>query len=197
MSFERWRTIGAQVVNDLKDHGQFFDTDQGFFFFDATQLRAFPLHSDEPGLAAILNRGCGINPKEHGFGRVIADLRSEAYLNGRKIDIRRLAHYDQERKCLYVSRFDGHMCRLDGESVTEIKNGTDDVFFFDDYQSWEAYTYTADIKSGQFDTQLINSVNFADGKLSKEEQRRLLKLWLMAVFFWQYPANKNHSATAR
>jgi hypothetical protein len=183
MGFERWRAIGAHIVKDLKEHGQFFNTEQGLFFFDAAQLRALPLRSDEPGLAAILNRRCGINPKEHGFGRVVADLISEAYLNGRQIEIRRLAYYDQEGKCLYVSRFDGHMYRLDGESVTEVKNGTDDVFFFDDYQSWDPYTYTPDVEHGHFDTQLINSVNFADGRLSKCEQRRLLKLWLMAVFF--------------
>lgn len=183
MGFERWRAIGAAVVSDLKENGHFFNTEQGLFFFDAVQLRALQLRSDEPGLAAILNCRYGINPKEHGFGRVIWDLTTEAYLNGRKIEIRRLAHCDREKGCLYVSRFDGYMYRLDGESVTKVENGTDDVFFFDEYLSWEPYTYTADLEHGQCDTHLINSVNFADGRLSKEEQRKLLKLWLKAVFF--------------
>jgi hypothetical protein len=183
MGFERWRAIGALVVTDLKKHGHFFNTEQGLFFFDAEQLRSLQVRHDEPGLAAILNRRYGINPKEHGFGRVVADLVSEAYLNGRKIEIRRLAHYDREKKWLYVSRLDGHMYRLDGESITELKNGTDDVFFFDDPISQEPYRYATDIAPGELDRQLIDSVNFADGRLSKDEQRKLLKLWLMAVFF--------------
>jgi hypothetical protein len=183
MAFERWRQIGEIVRNDLKQHGHFFKTEQGLFFFDSKNHRAFLLHKDEVGLASILNQRCGINSKEHCFGRVLADLTCEAYENGRMIEIRRLAHYDRQTKRLYVSRFDGYAYRLDGRSVTKIENGTDDIFFFDDRMSWEPYDYISNVASGELDRQLINSVNFADSILTRDEQRRLLKLWLLAVFF--------------
>lgn len=134
-------------------------------------------------LASLLNRRYGINAKEHGFGRVLADLESESHANGRKIEIRRLAYYDHETKRLYVSRFDGYAYRLDGDSVTKVKNGTDDVFFFDERLSWHPYNYKSNVAPGEFDRKLINSVNFAESTLSKDEQRKLLKLWLMGVFF--------------
>lgn len=182
MGFERWRNIGRIVIADLKKHGLFLNTEQGLFFFDNSHRRAFSLDKDV-GLAALINQRYGINPKEHGFGRVLSELQSEAFLNGRKMEIRRLAHYDRTSKRLYVSRFDGEMYRLDGESVLPVPNGTDDVFFFDERMIWEPYAYSANVPRGELDRQLIESVHFADSVLSVPEQRTLLKLWMLAVFF--------------
>ncbi|MGA8012897.1 MAG: hypothetical protein WB949_10765 [Candidatus Acidiferrales bacterium] len=183
MAFERWRQIGEIIVRDLRQHGHFFNTEQGLFFFDNKTLRAFLLHRDEVGLTSLLNQRYGINAKEYCFQRVLADLICEADVNGRMMEIRRLSHYDHETKLLYVSRFDGCVYRLDGESVVKVQNGTDDVFFFDDRISWTPYDYIRNVATGAFDAQLIDSVNFADSILSKPEQRKLLKLWALAVFF--------------
>jgi hypothetical protein len=182
MGFEKWREIGETVKEELKRLGQFFNTPQGLFFFDSEHRQAFSLHQDI-GLAAIVNQRYGINPGEHGFKRILSDLQSEAFLNGRKLEIRRLAHYDSATKRLYVSRFDGEMYRLDGDSIHLVPNGTDDVFFFDERLAWEPYRYAAGMSRGEFDRQLIDSVNFDDSLLSPAEQRILLKLWIAATFF--------------
>jgi hypothetical protein len=182
MGFERWRRIGQIVIANLKQNGRFFNTTLGLFFFDNDYGRAFPLDGNVE-LAALINRRYGINPKEHGFKRVLADLQSEAVFNGQKAEIRRLAYYDSQKRVLYLSRFDGYMYRLDGSAIVSIPNGTDDVFFFDDRLSWEPYSYLADATKGELDRQLIEGINFASFILSVEEQRRLLKLWLLAVFF--------------
>jgi hypothetical protein len=105
--FERWRRIGEIIVRDLKQHGQFFNTEEGLFYFDNERLQAFILHKDDVGLTSLLNQRFGINAKEYCFARVLEDLRTEVYANGRMIEIRRLAHFDRATKRQYVSRFDG------------------------------------------------------------------------------------------
>jgi hypothetical protein len=75
------------------------------------------------------------------------------------------------------------MYRLDGNSVTSLPNGTDDVVFFDEPTIWEPFRYSAKTPQGELDKQLIESVNFLDSTLSVQEQRLFLKLWLVAVFF--------------
>ncbi len=181
--FERWREIGGAVIGDVNNRGRFFNTDAGLFLFDSDSHQAVPLNKDEVGLAALMNGRYGINSHEHGFGRVLTDLQSEAHSKGQPIEIRRLAHYDKARKVLYVSRFDGYMYRLDGESVAQVENGTEDVFFFDSRRSWQPYSYIADAPRGELDRQLIDSVNCVDSNLSPSEQRKLLKIWLLALFF--------------
>jgi hypothetical protein len=75
------------------------------------------------------------------------------------------------------------MYRLDGQSVEQVENGTDSVFFFDDRRSWQGYSYIPDTLPGELDKQLIDSVNFANSVLSETDERTMLKIWLMAVFF--------------
>jgi hypothetical protein len=89
--FEKWRDIAEVVVRDLKCNGKFFDTPQGQFFVDKSVQRSFPL-CKAVELSAIVTARYGINPKEHGFDRVLADLQTEAHLYGEKIECRKLAH---------------------------------------------------------------------------------------------------------
>jgi hypothetical protein len=180
--FERWREIGDIVLADLKKRGDFFNTQQGLFFFDTEYRRPFPL-SDDVGLAAIINERYGINSKEPCFPRILADLMCEAHMHGRKVETRRLAHYERAKNCLYVSRFDGEMYCLDGNSVQSVPNGTGEVFFFDDLALWEPFRYVPNTLRGEFDKQVIESVNFTDSALSVVEQQLFLKLWVLAVFF--------------
>jgi hypothetical protein len=84
---------------------------------------------------------------------------------------------------LYVSRFNGEFYLLDGSSIRSCANGTNDIFFFDNWQLWEPYTYLPKTPKGEFDTQIIESVNFVESDLSVKDQQLFLKLWVMAVFF--------------
>jgi hypothetical protein len=181
-AFEKWREIGELVVRNLENGGHFFKTRQGLFLFDTQNLRTYPL-DENMELAATLSARFGINAREHGFQRVLADLQSRATLDGKETEVRRFAHYDEIANRLYISRFDGQMHLLDGTSVRSVDNGTDQVFFFDDSATWEPYRYLPNTAKGELDKHLIESVNFVESSLSVQEQRLLLKLWLMAVFF--------------
>jgi hypothetical protein len=181
-SWKKWKKISDLVLEDLKSNGHFFKTRRGLFYFDNEQRRAFPLHKNI-GLDAMINGRYGINPQEYCFRLVLANLQSEAENNGAPIEIRVFAHYERSTKCLYVSRFNGCMHKLDGVTVTEIPNGTDNVFFLDERTTWEPYKYRPNVVPGEVEKQLIDSVNFTESILSVEEQRLFLKLWLLGVFF--------------
>jgi hypothetical protein len=180
--FERWRAIGEIVTTDLKLHGQFFNTTEGLFYFDEESGKAHSL-DDNREFAALLGHRYGLNKEMFGFNSVLADLQSEAIRHGKKIEARRLAYYDDSRKELYVSAFNGEYYVLDGQSVRTLPNGTRDVFFFDNLQLWQPYSYRPNTPKGEFDRQIVESVNFVDSDLSSSDQRLLFKVWVMAVFF--------------
>lgn len=168
---------------DMNGRGVFFNTPQGYFLFDDDLRRAFPLVKGSIGLAALMEERHGINASEKGFQSVLSTLQSEAYLRGDKGELHRLAYYCRATQRLFVSRFDGSLYRLDGTSIKCLPNGTDGVFFFDN-PNWEPYNYRPKVPRGQLDRRLIEPINFADDcGLSVVDQRVLLKLWLLAVFF--------------
>jgi hypothetical protein len=180
--FKKWRDIGQIVLADLARDGNFLNTPASLFLFDKECRRLFRL-DENVELAAVVNHRYGINPKDYGFKRVLADLQSHAVSNGRPVEVRRLAHYDQATSRLYVSKFNGEMYMLDGNLVSSLENGANDVFFLDDLSAWESYSYIPKTPNGELDKQLFHSTNFIDSNLSVAEQRVFLKLWVMAVFF--------------
>jgi hypothetical protein len=180
--FERWRAIGDTVTTDLKKGGEFFNTEEGLFYFDEETGRAFSL-DDNAEFSALMGHRYGLNKRMFGFKNVLADLQSETVRDGRKIEARRLAYFEHDRNELYVSRFDGEYYVLDGNSVRSLPNGSRDVFFFDNSQLWQPYSYTPNTAKGEFDRQIIESVNFLESDLSVPDQQLFLRLWVMAVFF--------------
>lgn len=181
-AFERWRRIGDIIVSDLKNHGEFFQTPEGPFVFDREYCSPLPITIDDAKLGSVILYRYGINAQEYGFKQVIAKLQAFAELYGRKVEIRRVAHWDSGTKKLYVSRFDGKIYRLNGRKVELVDNGTDDVFFRDDPQ-WEPFNYRPGTPKGRLHQHLFDSVNFEDWRLSVRDQGLLLKVWVLATFF--------------
>jgi len=184
--FERWEAIGEDVSKHLQQNGRLLKTSAGLFLFDNSMQRAFPLHPatrpSDTGLASLILSRYGINGAKHGFKHVLNRLNADAFLNVQVSQIRRLAYFDRPRGVLFVSRFDGHLYRLDGERVTLVPNGSEGQFFADDPR-WEPYSYSP-TGAPQFDRILIESANFSNnGALSIVEQRLLWKLWTVAPFF--------------
>jgi hypothetical protein len=75
--FERWRAIDDIVTTDLKLQGEFFNTQEGLFYFDDETGRAFSL-DDNAEFAALIGHRYGLNKRMFGFKNVLADLQSEA-----------------------------------------------------------------------------------------------------------------------
>jgi hypothetical protein len=64
--FERWRAIGDVVATDLKKGGEFFNTQEGLFYFDDETGRAFSL-DDNDEFAALIGHRYGLNKKDVRF----------------------------------------------------------------------------------------------------------------------------------
>jgi hypothetical protein len=177
--------VTDRIIKDLRATGKFFDTPEGaFYFMEGENPRLFSIGMDV-ALAAIIHDRYGINPaEEREFKHIIKALEIEAEQRGEKTTVRRLFHYDLENRSLYVSRFDGKMYRLDGETITEIPNGADGVFFWDD-PSWEPYEPVPGPQGrGLFVNSIIRSANFCEsGDLQRSDQQWIFFVWCIAQFF--------------
>jgi hypothetical protein len=188
-AYEKRADTTKEIISDLTGKGKLFNTSHGYFYFEkAPAPKLYPLHSDSIELAALISERYGISRAERReYEHVLEGLRTECYLRGESVEVHRLSHYDRESGKLYISRFNGLVCRLNGSSIREVPNGTDGVFFWDN-PSWQPYEVfrgklrrkaTASLK------QLIfGSTNFsADGLLSVDDQRWLFSVWLRSHFF--------------
>ncbi len=185
-AFEKRNKITECVLGDLKQNGLFFQTGRGCFYFSNTSAKLYPLEKDAQMLSAFIDDRFGLNRAEfREYDHLFNGLKNEALLHGQAVDIRQLAHYDKERKILYVSNFNGQMFRLNGKIIESISNGTDGVFFWDDPE-WEPYQLVEQKPgdSQSFENLILASANLTPReKLSSEAQRWLWEVWMLAQFF--------------
>src|SRR6185312_15031624 len=101
-------------------------------------------------LDAMIADRYGINPAEtRDFEHVLCGLNIEAESRGQDVEVHQLAHYDVHTGHLYISQFGGFVYRLNGETIEQVPNGTDGVFFWDD-PTWHPYKVVAAASSGLF-----------------------------------------------
>jgi hypothetical protein len=181
---DRRELVTQGIIKDLKKNGTFFNTAEGQFYFRKAETpRLFPIGANL-AFMALISEQYGINPaEEREFKHVLKGLEIEAELRGEKVQVHRVAHYNRENRRLYVSRFNGMVCQLDGEQITQVPNGTDGVFFWDD-PSWQPYEILPLAQEGLVQRLIVRSANFCNtAGLSSFEQEWVFHTWCLAQFF--------------
>jgi hypothetical protein len=126
---------GQKVIEKLKELGFFTQSETGeLFYFYRPKRRAYQIGDDE--FTRFLYAMSGINPSSRHFPYIHTDCEVVASQSEPR-KVVRLAYYDREANKLYVSRFDGTVYVLDGESITTEDNG-EHVIFADDPR-WKPY----------------------------------------------------------
>jgi hypothetical protein len=116
-----------------------------------------------------------------------ARLVSEGQQRGRDVTLRRFAHWDEERKTLYLDRRDGTMLRLDGESPpVAVPGGADDVLFLPLPEA-APFGYDAEMPlppTSLWAEILLDKLNVTpDGALAPSDRRFLLAIFVLQLFF--------------
>lgn len=186
------RQLTAALMKlELVYRGEFLRCVTGeLFYFDKVQNRLLALSSAEfVNRMAKITGALGLFPTEPDLNSVAKHLQVTCANQGRLVEIHRLAHFDTKRRMLYVSRFDGSVYRLDGETITLVNNGTDGVLFLDSPLS-QPYTYLGARRlsayKGLFHKTLVKPLSFEGAvgdQVTRQKYRRLFWAWLLSCFF--------------
>jgi hypothetical protein len=183
-AFEKRAKMTRLVVEQLKSQGQFFKKSPRTFYFHRETSQLYPLEERTRKLSAFLEQEFALNEAEHSeYDHILTTLANEAFREGREMKVHRLSHYDSASNTLYVSRFNGSVYKLNGETIEEVGNGTDDVFFWDDPR-WKPYEIERIQGTPMFKRIMVDSINFcANLHFGINEQRFLYLCWMLAQFF--------------
>jgi|GEM_PF-1635452 len=175
---QRRKAAGEQLVQWLATHGRFIHVPVtgALYYLHRDSRQLFNLDSDIWN--AWLYKATAANPASTDFRYLAADCRTAAS-DGENVSICRLAHWDGQ--LLRVSRFDGIVYRLDGNTIEVEANG-DGPVVFEDKPYWIPYTPSFDspsLPAGAIDWWL--GILHCEG--DPELYRIALRTWLLALFF--------------
>ena len=136
----RRSNAGHLVLAWLQDHGGLVHSESGeLYYFYAPKRRLFPLDSDR--WEAWLHSLTSVNPAGVDYAHIQADCKTTA-IQMPKRKVVQVAYWDAKRQVLRISRFDGTVYVLDGETIQDEPNG--EHVIFEDDPAWQPYEPTFD-----------------------------------------------------
>lgn len=190
-AFEIKKSISSIVIKDMRSHGKFYKTGGNLYYYfnnDTCDL----VEIGDVVFTHYINHRYGINKSEDEYRYLLFDLEAEADLNGDPTEVYRFAHYDVKRHVLYIDKNDHSMCRLNGETIDILPNGSENVLFITD-PTIEPFELV-DIGDKKFiEPIIIEPTNFTkseDVNLSKVEQQFLLGVVIDALPFEELQPTK-------
>lgn len=182
----RWQRAGRLLLRFLDDRGYsvFDPLTLNAYYMDENEHRLLRVDRDAPGWVAWLHHLTSVNPADTSFNALHAEALTRARLEGERVAVVKVASWDGQ--VLRVSRFDGAVYRLDGESITTKPNGAGGILFEDD-PAWQSYepdfeptSSGKDIRGKVLDWILEEVPNW-DG--DAEAHALTLRAWFFSTFF--------------
>lgn len=133
------KNIFIKIKQVFFDEGEFFKSDDGsqrFWWFFKKDHHLFDIYSNEFKAFFINHTGLDTAADwgKDGFNRLKAYIEQEA----KPVAIHCVSYYNVDTQTLYIDKFDGLMFKLDGNKISLVPVGTDDILFFRD-ESWESW----------------------------------------------------------
>jgi hypothetical protein len=181
--FLRHRWAADRVLRDLQERGLlYWDGRRPYAFLHDTKelIVGDEDHAGFPPFAAHY----GIAASDQGmYSHLLGALQLEAAAHGTVTQVHSFAHYDSKRHMLYVFDLDRSVYRVTAEEITQVVNGTDGVLFVRSpkHLPFEIGTPKGDVEI--LTKEILAGVQFEKGELSTDDQRLLMLVWTLSMFF--------------
>jgi hypothetical protein len=181
------RDAAKIIVDDLRRRGELVQASAGrLFWYDRGDKRLYDL--DAFPFRCLFLKRFQVNPAEPEFKHIFEAVKAVAREEGRRVQVVRFAYYDKQSNRLYIHSGKNAVLRLDGATTTLVDNGTDDVLFegADETEVIPPESLAIRASGDAIGELIVERVNFARGAgviLSQEQQRLMLRIWMLSIFF--------------
>jgi len=190
------RYISRELLESM-GKGYFNKQQVAYFFFNEQNKLLYNVENED--FSCFLKNTYGLLEKE--LPEVIATIKSDVLVKGEEIEPHNFAFFNDSKHTLYITDHNNQIYKLSGKEITKIDNGADNIIFkFNPVYS----SYSVDLKNDK----LVNYFkggfsweNFKDSlvyryiidlanlsieekhKLTPEEQKYILTIWIYSLFF--------------
>jgi hypothetical protein len=182
---ENARLAASTIWSTLNDNGcKLFQTDQNYAYWYNSEDHSVTEEGSEMW-QAVLNKQFGMNPAESFSKLVFLELRLRIIREAPILQVQNRTYWQENPPRLFVNLGGPEVFVLDGKNIETNYNGECGYMFVTNQN--KRYV-VPDFEREPVDAwdYLVNDLSFttsADAPAGPEEQRELLKAWLLAFFF--------------
>lgn len=185
---EKHRRIADVVKTDLAQVGGFYFDNDLMEAFYVTGNRVVPIEDTHNRWKIILGNRYGMIEASKEFAAVNDHLYNLIAVDtSGYVTPRSFTWWDIQRRLLYIYNGNGHVYRLDGDTIDIVSNGTDGVLFRqdDEVTPFEALEPPSDSFVPTLQSAIFSLPNYEDdmARHTRTEAELLLRIWTYAIFF--------------
>lgn len=175
------KNINEFVISFMNKRWTFLKTEGSLLFHWYSSNKLFEIWSEDFDL--LLSDITGLMNDDTYFKSLETAIKYHINKNGRKVSIKRHAHYEKSSLTLYVNTWNSKVIKIMSDKIEEVPNWTDWILFIQesDSTSWE---FQKDLKeTSSFIDNFLESINFSEKEIKKQEYVFLLKNYILSLFF--------------
>ncbi len=180
---QRSYDIAVLIHDDLKSRGQFYNCKEETvrqFYFDVLKNKLYDIQSEY--YQSLFYWQYDILSTTLLGQSIYSIILGRCFNEGQSIVPRRFSFYDEKRGFLYVYNNDNGVFKIDGETIKNVNNGTDGVFFEDEFDAEKIYPVFKD--NDLLNQLFFDTINFdSTEELNYTEQYCLFKEFFSCIFF--------------
>lgn len=182
---ENARLASSTIWSMLNDEGcKLFQTDQNYAYWYNSEDHSVTEEGSEMW-KAILNKRFGMNPADPFSKLVFLELRLRILREAPILQVQNRTFWQESPPRLYVNLGGPEVYILDGDTIEQAYNGECGYMFITN-QNKKFIIPDFEVQNLNAWDYLVNDVSFtvsAEAPAKPEEQRELLKAWILAFFF--------------
>lgn len=182
-TFEIDREVFEIIREDLIQRGQFHHDDRDAYYFNDEQKRLIKIEAGGHEWKMFLPK-YGLCSTESIFKSVTEELFRYAFLHPHNSAVHIFSHFNVDTSTLYVYNHGQLVYHISKDGWGRFNNGKDGVLFREDVSEKIFHAKQGEnMPTKLLDMLIIDRINFSEGKLTRNEQCILFKMWLRSLFF--------------
>jgi hypothetical protein len=184
---EKIKYISEVLINFLKNNWKFIKNQSNFYYLYDIDCNIYTYKDSMFNL--FLSDLSWINYNDSIFKWIYATLVQHNNKYWVDVEIKKFSHYDKIQNIVYVHNNKNKVIKISVNEIKEIKNWDEWIIFLSN-PNHEEWNFIEDKTNDNYLDELINSLNFDETNLKKEELYLIIKQYILSLFFPELFSNR-------
>lgn len=180
-------TISNTLILSLEQSWYFVNSNVNLYYFYEENNTLYDISKSE--FEYLIHSIWWINPTDIVYSFLIKEIEFHTIKCGNKVEIKEFSYYDKDKNILYIFNNGNKIIKITEKNIDIINNWNDNIIFLkkEHYQEWN---YNKINNTTNYIQELLESINFDQSIIVKEEYIIILKNYIYSLFFPELLSNR-------
>lgn len=183
------KEVSNIVINRLKENWKLLISENEMYYFNSVSKKLYKILSKN--FRYFISNFTRLPLTDLYLKEIIANVITYTDNKGEKVQLKSLSYYRKSDNSLFLYNNEDIIHIPEKWEIKTIENGSEWIIFVKNNENDEKWNFIKNpLLNKNYLYELIDSVNFVESELTKEETRIVLEYYIYSIYFWWFLNNK-------